>query len=146
MCFIFPESIIQTARVCFAVSGNTDSLVNGCTLSIQIGLHLIPNPFCLLAAFNLFRVEVNAGQALFMLSYYVLSGTDTQALVWPCVQMWSSSVIKSTIHRVIYNSSSGNSRYSIPFFMHPSQGSSIDCGDKIIDSYRCVLKQGDIMY
>ncbi len=32
---------------------------------------------------------------------------------------WTNGKIKSTIHRVMYNSPEGKVRYSIPFFMHP---------------------------
>lgn len=58
--------------------------------------------------------------------------------------MWSGTAIKSTIHRVIYNSAAGTPRYSIPFFLHPSRGSTIDCGDgKTVDTYRWVGWRAD---
>jgi isopenicillin N synthase-like dioxygenase len=52
--------------------------------------------------------------------------------------MWSGGAIKSTIHRVVYNNPAGTPRFSIPFFLHPSRGSSINCGPDApaIDSYR----------
>jgi hypothetical protein len=54
--------------------------------------------------------------------------------------MWSGGSIKSTIHRVVYNNPAGTPRFSIPFFLHPSRGSSINCGPDApaIDSYRWV--------
>ncbi|GAX80163.1 hypothetical protein CEUSTIGMA_g7601.t1 [Chlamydomonas eustigma] len=64
------------------------------------------------------------------------------------LQFWSNSVIKSTIHRVIYRSADPNKyRYSIPFFMHPNRGSQIRAGpENVIDSYDYVVSRFDKTY
>ena len=62
--------------------------------------------------------------------------------------MWSGGAIKSTIHRVVYRSSDPTRfRYSVPFFLHPSVGSKIQCGDgAVVDSYSYVLSRFDATY
>lgn len=63
------------------------------------------------------------------------------------LSFWSKGAIKSTIHRVIYNSPDPSRyRFSIPFFMHPNAGSKIQGSTSVIDSYEYVLDRFDNTY
>ena len=70
---------------------------------------------------------------------------------------WSRGAVRSTIHRVIYNSAAGAPRYSLPLFLHPNRGTMVrtpggaaaggsvggfgrpvgdGSGDVVVDTYR----------
>lgn len=45
--------------------------------------------------------------------------------------------MRSTIHRVLYNSPAGAPRYSVPLFLHPNRGTVISGrGGERVDTYR----------
>lgn len=59
------------------------------------------------------------------------------------LSLWTDKTLKSTIHRVQYNSPKGLYRYSVPFFMHPSPGSKVPSGAGELDTYQYVLSKFD---
>ena len=62
------------------------------------------------------------------------------------LSLWTNKTLKSTIHRVQYNSPKGLYRYSVPFFMHPSPGSKVPSGAEELDTYDYVLSKFDATY
>eukprot|EP00891_Asterochloris_glomerata_P005071 jgi/Astpho2/5071/Aster-08009 len=62
------------------------------------------------------------------------------------LSLWTDKTLKSTIHRVQYNSPKGLYRYSVPFFMHPSPGSKVPSGAGELDTYQYVLSKFDATY
>ncbi|KAG2428436.1 hypothetical protein HXX76_011556 [Chlamydomonas incerta] len=80
---------------------------------------------------------------------------------------WSRGAVRSTIHRVIYNSAAGAPRYSVPLFLHPNRGTAVrtpggaaaggsvggfgrpagdGSGDVEVDTYSYVLSRFDATY
>ncbi|PNW78286.1 hypothetical protein CHLRE_09g403550v5 [Chlamydomonas reinhardtii] len=80
---------------------------------------------------------------------------------------WSRGAVRSTIHRVIYNSAAGAPRYSLPLFLHPNRGTMVrtpggaaaggsvggfgrpvgdGSGDVVVDTYSYVLSRFDATY